>query len=172
MASDVTKTDPLRNFKFRVRIDQPGFGLPTMGFASMSGVSIQNELIQYREGGWNTAPRKMVGQSDIAPISFNRGFLPFGDEMWNWQKQMYFYQWGQGLLSDPMAYRCEIAVDVFDHPVNKNVSIQAPGNPRLTIQFYNCWPGAFATSDLNASDNGILINQMTVHTEGFDMKFN
>lgn len=170
--ADVTRTDPLRNFKFRVSIMQPYVqGLSQLGFVSMSGLSVQNEVIQYREGGWNTAPHKMVGQSDFAPVSFNRGMLPNNGELWDWQKVIFLYQWGQGLLTDPRAYRCDIVVDVFDHPVTKGVSVQNPGTPRLRYTLYNCWPGAFAVSDLNASDNGLIIQQMTIHHEGYDIDF-
>ncbi len=168
--ADVTRTDPLRNFKFRVTVlDLPGIrGLATMGFASVSGISIQNEMIPYREGGWNTSPHKMVGQSDVAPVSFNRGLLALNDQLYKWQQLVYVYQWGTGELTDPRAYRTNIKVEVFDHPVTKGVSETSPGNPRFAYLMHNCWPGSFAVNDLNASDNGILIQQLTVHTEGIE----
>ena len=42
-----------------------------------------------------------------------------------------------------------------------------PGNVKLQFKLYNAWPGAYALTDLNAGDNGILIQSMTVHHEGF-----
>ena len=75
-----TRTDPLRNFKFTVRfvpldneLELLTKGIGDLGFAQMGGLSVQNELIAYREGGMNTHPHKMVGQSDFPPISFARG---------------------------------------------------------------------------------------------------
>ena len=64
------RTDPLRNFKFRVSIspnDVAGDGnledlaksLSTLGFAQMSGIAVTNEVIPYREGGMNTHPHKI-----------------------------------------------------------------------------------------------------------------
>ena len=60
----VLRTDPLRNFKFRVAITPSGDSplkdladnLPNLGFAQMSGIAVTNEVIPYREGGMNTHP--------------------------------------------------------------------------------------------------------------------
>jgi hypothetical protein len=32
---------------------------------------------------------------------------------------------------------------------------------------FNCWTGAYGLSDLNAGDNGIMIQQLNIHHEGF-----
>ena len=68
------KSDPIRNFKFQVTINATGnnlanmtTGLSRIGFAAMSGLSVQNEMVGYREGGMNTHPHKFIGQSDFAP---------------------------------------------------------------------------------------------------------
>jgi phage tail-like protein len=37
---------------------------------------------------------------------------------------------------------------------------------------FNAWPGSFSISDLNAGDNGILIQQLQLHHEGFTMDWN
>ena len=62
------RTDPLRNFKFTVQfipldtaLTNLLVGVGDLGFAQMGGLSVQNELIAYREGGMNTHPHKMVG---------------------------------------------------------------------------------------------------------------
>ena len=75
----VVRTDPIRNFKFEVtfipleqsqstgvgapntiNLGQFAAGINQIGFAAMSGLTVQNEVIQYREGGMNTHPHKMV----------------------------------------------------------------------------------------------------------------
>jgi phage tail-like protein len=172
--TQVARTDPLRNFKFRVAImeNRNVPGIANLGFAAVSGLSVQNEVIQYREGGMNTAPRKMVGQSDFAPVSFSRGLFAKQPQLWDWQKFIFFYNWGKGSLEDHTAYRCTIKVTVFNHPITK-VGNGAPkiGTPAIRYTLHNCWPGSLAMNDLNASDNGLMIQQMTVHHEGFDMEF-
>jgi len=43
--------------------------------------------------------------------------------------------------------------------------------PRLSLTLWNAWPGSFSISDLNAGDNGILIQQLQLHHEGFSMNW-
>jgi phage tail-like protein len=198
----VQRTDPLRNFKFRVAIlpigetlDSYLNGVGEIGFAQVGDLSVTNDIISYREGGMNTHPHKMVGQSDFAPVSFTRGAFAKQDQLWKWQKFMHAWlgggvTGGQGLANTDDNYRCNIVVKVYDHPhtasgqvtngdgqlryaydggtlsnsTNGNV---VPGKVMLQYKLYNCWPGAFALTGLNAGDNGIMIQQLTVHHEGF-----
>lgn len=189
-----TRTDPLRNFKFLVQITPTGSldthigagQLPKLGFAEMSGLSVTNELIAYREGGMNTHPHKMIGQSDFPPVSFSRGVFAEQDQMWKWQTFMHSWQQGsatgsKGLDTD---YRCDILVKVYDHPFTNSTATYLdgdlaatataikPGTARLAFKLFNCWPGVFAMNGLNAGDNGILIQQMTIHHEGFQIAWN
>jgi phage tail-like protein len=71
---------------------------------------------------------------------------------------------------------------VFDHPVTDNTNAyQYDTDPsaatgvklpeRLRVWLYNAWPGSFSISDLNAGDNGILIQQLQLHHEGFEIKW-
>lgn len=189
------RLDPLRNFKFQVQIihhnDTAAWArdIERLGFMSVTGINVTNELIPYREGGWNTSPHKMVGQTDFGPITFLRGM--FGDgrqNVWSWQRAMYAYQWGDGNLDINGDYRADVLVKVMEHPVTRHggggavTTNPATGNPdfdsayaalnpqaRLAIMFYNTWPGGFALNDLNAGDNALLIQQMTFHHEGFDV---
>lgn len=203
----VQRTDPLRNFKFRVQIipKSQSTNLSTqldkideLGFAQVSGISVTNEIITYREGGMNTHPHKMVAQSDFAPVSFARGAFSSSnsggqDQLWKWQKFMHAWLGGgtsgEAGLAVGDDYRCDIVVRVYDHPhtateTNNNgnnagngLNYQydggttgknfVPGNVKLQFKLYNAWPGAYALTDLNAGDNGILIQSMTVHHEGF-----
>ena len=196
----VIRTDPLRHFKFRVQIvPQPDSGLVGMaasignlGFAQMSGIAVTNEVIPYREGGMNTHPHKMVGQSDFAPVSLARGVFPDsgGKSLSKWQEFMHTWQGGQSGGADPSErggnernseYRCTINVWVYDHPVtsgnyqyNTDPSAGVAGvdlPPKLGITLYNAWPGSFSISDLNAGDNGILIQQLQLPHEGFSMQW-
>lgn len=192
------RTDPLRNFKFQIQIvgatdltNHTG-GLDGLGFAEMSGLSVTNELIAYREGGMNTHPHKMVGQSDFPPVSFSRGVFANQAQMWKWQTFLHSWQQGTaatgstGLLQQGGGndYRCDIVVRVYDHPYTRNDGVGGsyqstdlpdgntkPGKVQLAFKLFNCWPGVFAMNGLNAGDNGILIQQMTVHHEGFYVAF-
>ena len=193
------RTDPLRNFKFRVSIapnDVVGDSnlgklaekLSTLGFAQMSGIAVTNEVIPYREGGMNTHPHKMVGQSDFAPVSLARGVFATQDQLYKWQQ--FIHAWQGGLSGGSHGngqvvggalgtdYRCTVTVHVYDHPVTNSsytydVDPSTESKPdlpkRLTVKLYNAWPGSYSISDLNAGDNGIIIQQLQLHHEGFTM---
>jgi phage tail-like protein len=185
--------DPIRDFKFDVTISPPASlkqamgitGDLNLGFAVVSGLTVTNDVVSYREGGMNTHPHKLLGQSDYGAITFSRGvFLgPNQDALYKWQQ--YLHTWSTGALnalsgtsnSGSNDYRCNVYVRVLDHPASGATYVVDPveatqqtvnlPSMRLGFALYNCWPGAFAMTDLNASSSGILVQQMTLHHEGF-----
>ena len=133
----------------------------------------------------------MVGQSDFAPVSFARGAFNATegnkqDALWKWQKFMHAWvgggvSGGAGLATGDGDYRCDVIVKVYDHPHTASGVLRyaydggetasgaaiVPGNCKFQFKLHNCWPGAYALTDLNAGDNGIMIQSMTLHHEGF-----
>lgn len=176
--------DPLRNFKFRVQfVDMEHANtsrlLADTGFISVSGIGIQTDMIPYREGGDNTIVRKLPGQSDVGPLTLIGGvFAQAESAQWEWFKQVFCIQWGQGNASFDADFRCDVIVYVLRHPVTRFARGGADdpiANPAsqagMALRFYNCWPGAIQFNDLNAGDNSIMITNMTLHHEGFDPYF-
>lgn len=176
-------TDPLRNFKFRVSFSSDNdslntSGLSNLGFSVVSGLVVQNEMIAYREGGMNTHPHKMVGQSDFGPVTFTKGVFADQDQMYNWQQFIHAWNGGGTSTNDNNDYRCDITVQVMDHPIS-NASYSQPGDPtattspdskvKLAYRLYNCWPASLSFGDLSAGDSSILIQQMVVNHEGFEV---
>ena len=183
-----TTTDPIRNFKFQVTINATGglatytTGLGSIGFAAMSGLSVNNEMVGYREGGMNTHPHKFIGQSDFAPVTFSRGVFAKQDQLYKWQQ--FLHSWNQasgGSTSADNDYRCDILVKVFDHPVSSgsystpgdvNGNVGNVGDARFGFKLFNCFPGTYSLNDLNAGDSGIMVQQMTLNHEGFVIAWN
>ena len=189
-------TDPIRNFKFQVTI-QPNAGsglerligteVAKLGFSVVSGLTVQNEMIAYREGGMNTHPHKMVGQSDYGPITLTKGVFAHQASLYQWQQFM--HSWGQGGLGDAKTqgsesgnndYRCDVVVQIMDHPVSAGTYAQpgsGAGSPtpagavKLGYKLFNCWPASFSMGDLNAGDSSIMIQQMVLNHEGFEILF-
>ena len=172
-----TRTDPLRNFKFQVQIVPNGplntFSpdLGKLGFSTMSGLSVTNDLLAYREGGMNTHTHKMVGLSDFSAVSFVRGAFAKGNELWKWQQ--FIHSWESGVpggsagITSEGDYRCDIIVRVYDHPTtssaytysnnetlnSNNATGKGPGNVRLAMKLFNCWPGVFSLGGLSAENS-------------------
>lgn len=183
-------SDPIRNFKFKVQIiaegalSQQANQLGTMGFSVVSGISVSNEMITYREGGMNTHMHKMVGQSDYGPVTLSKGLLGHESDLYNWQRFLHSWSGGGdpqgGSVSGNNDYRCDVLVTVHDHPVSagtyhepgavdsNNVDI---GDAKFGFKLFNCWPASYSLTDLNAGDSSIMIQQLVLNNEGFQAVF-
>lgn len=168
--------DPLRNFKFQVEIFHTDSGLQrglgVMGFTSVEGLTMSTEMIPYREGGWNTNLHKMPGMTDFSPVTMSSGVFYQKPGMWNLAKQIFSVQWGQGTLPSGTDYRFDALIRVFDHPVTTGAGAAVRGDVRdavLGFYVYNAWVANVSFSGLNAIDNSILVQQMTIHHEGMDV---
>jgi phage tail-like protein len=193
----VVRTDPIRNFKFEVTfipldqgntaapnttsLGQFAAGIDGIGFAAMSGLTVQNEVIQYREGGMNTHPHKMVGQSDFGPVTFSRGVISNQDQLWRWQRFIHNWQSGVPGSTGGSDYRCDIVVKVYDHPhsnASYNDSVEVGnkttfiGTPKLGIKIFNAFPNAYVMNGLNAGANELLIQEITLQNEGWILAWN
>jgi phage tail-like protein len=172
------RADPVRNFKFQVQLFHSDAMMQSeiaqMGFMTVEGISMNTEMVPYREGGWNTNPHKLPGLTDFAPLTMSAGVFYVKPGMWNLAKQMFSVQWGQGTIGLGEEFRFDMAVRVLDHPVTDG---DASGTNQSTIgavmafKFYNAWCASVGFNGLNAMDNSVLVHQMTVHHEGFDTFF-
>lgn len=178
------RPDPIRNFKFNVQASLGDEGDPfaKMGFMSVEGIAMNTEMVAYREGGWNTSPHKLPGQTDFSPLTMAGGLYYNDDRLWGLARRMFSVQWGGGSLGFDQnsglisQFRYDLIVRVMGHPITQGDA--AGGNTNapyagavLAYKFYNCWTASVGFSGLNASDNAIIVQQMTVHHEGFEVFF-
>lgn len=184
MATTV-RTDPVRNFKFQVDIRKVMRAnnkplLARAGFMSVSGLGVTTEVIPYREGGFNTTPHKLPGQSDFPPIQFQRGVFDISGEghgSWAWFKELFFYQ--QGLGSGPVGndFRANVVVRVLDHPVTQGGPTdegrenRPNGITKVAFKIHNAWPTTLQFSDLDAGGNAVMVEQLTLAHEGIEPAF-
>ena len=175
------KTDPLRNFKFRVIIghrtnDLSPDQLRTFGFTSVSGLSMTTESIPYRQGGYNTTVHQIPGQTTFSPITLQRGVLINTHGAWDWMRELFSTIAGNGLGRAGNNFRAPVEIHVLDHPVtqdtdgsNNNTGVNVA--EKMKFKLYNAWISSLSYSDLNAGDNSLLVEQMTLVHEGFDVKW-
>jgi phage tail-like protein len=182
------RSDPLRNFKFQVQINyttkdmatnQP-VNLGTFGFMSVSGLSMSTEMIPYREGGMNTTTRKMPGQSDFPPVTFQRGLFVGPRSMYSWMKDIFVGTdiAGADKPDTTKDFRTTIVIRVLPHPGLRSPAhsvdtgggstdvSQQVGKGKAVFALLNAWPTSWSASDLDAGGNGIIMEQMTVVHEG------
>ena len=193
-------TDPIRNFRFLVTFKPQnasytgtgagagsattGMKDVTYGFTSVSGLAVTTDSIPYREGGYNTTFHQIPGQTSFSPMTFQRGVQVGTRNGWDWMRQLFQTVQGTGGLTNGAGddiignFRCDIEISVLSHPIPGSGSGAGTGNGvasddhvALRFNVYNAWITAIAYSDLNAGDNAIFVEQMTVVHEGFDVNW-
>ena len=186
-------TDPLRNFRFLVTFKPlngtdsaastaiTNLGSATFGFTSVSGMAVTTDSIPYREGGYNTTVHQIPGQTTFAPISLQRGVILSTSQNWDWMRNMFATVQGGGTTRGVgQDFRCDLEIQVLSHPIpGLGSEGSAPtggtlaGKDHVAMRFhvYNCWPTSVAYSDLNAGDNALFVEQMTLVHEGFDVNW-
>lgn len=189
-------SDPIRNFRFlahfsHVSAEQPEWlqsaQSAKIGFTSVSGLNISTESIPYREGQNNTTVMQIPGQTTFSPITFQRG-VPIGSSQhWDWMRML--FQTANPTLnrrSAKKSFRVNIDIDVLAHPVpyasgptvdagtgfgTGTNPFDTSSNDPVVMRFrvFNAWPTSVAYSDLNAGDNALVVEQLTVVHEGFNL---
>lgn len=189
------KTDPIRNFRFLVTFKpldpgQAGQGSSgnaknpvswqakdfTLGFTSVSGLVVTTDSIPYREGGYNTTVHQIPGQTTFSPVTLQRGVVLGSATNWNWMRQLFrTVQSSGGRTNANSNFRADIEIEVLSHPIPgagyTNSTSDAKDHVAMRFNIYNAWITSLAYSDLNAGDNAILVEQMTVVHEGFDVNW-
>lgn len=183
-------TDPIRNFRFLVTftpLTSPG-GAPTsaatqalgnavsFGFTSVSGLSVTTDSIPYREGGYNTTVHQIPGQTSFTPITLQRGVILNTTQNWDWMRNMFATVQGNGTTRAATEnFRCDVEIAVLSHPVPganpEDTTASQSDHTAMRFHVYNCWPTNVAYSDLNAGDNALFVEQLTLVHEGFDIKW-
>jgi phage tail-like protein len=186
-------TDPIRNFRFLVTFIPQNVAVGntaagdnwakalnsiTFGFTSVSGLAVSTESIPYREGAYNTTVHQIPGQTSFAPLSLQRGVVLGTPQNWNWMKEL--FQTVQGTNTRTVAdnFRCDLEIQVLSHPVastasNPNGQATGEQDDHVAMRFkvYNAWITSLAYSDLNAGDNAIFVEAMSLVHEGFDISW-
>jgi len=187
-------TDPIRNFRFLVTFKPQnpaaqttsanaatsgeawakGLQNITFGFTSVSGMAVSTDSIPYREGGYNTTVHQIPGQTAFAPLTMQRGVILGTNENWNWMRQLFQTVQGTVTRSAIENFRVDIDIDVLSHPLASTATrngVTGEYNDHISMRFkvYNAWITSLAYSDLNAGDNAILVEQMSLTHEGFEV---
>jgi phage tail-like protein len=169
-------TDPLRVFRFRATFLPVSGGKPfstaitsfSGGFSAINGLNVQIQPITYREGGFNTTQHQIPGMASFSPVTMTRGMLYGNDSAITWMRGLFAVTSGQGLAVGSSAangFRCNVKIQLMDHP-----NAASPTNaPRVGFYLHNAWIQSLNYSDLNAGNNELMFETMTLVHEGLSV---
>jgi phage tail-like protein len=132
--------------------------------------------ISYREGGMNTSLHQMPGRVTFSPITLSRGVILGQTEAINWFKQLFAASSGEGISGvDGSTFRCDLDIFVLDHPITGTPligsgDIISSGAYKMKFVIHNAWIQSLSYSGLNAADNALMYENMTLVHEGMSVQ--
>ncbi|HEX9736073.1 MAG TPA: phage tail protein [Thermoanaerobaculia bacterium] len=146
--------DPYKNFKFRVKWD----GRFVAGVSKVGALSRSTEVIEHREGGDPSSTRRSPGQTSYEAITLERG-VTHDPEFENWANKVWNFRAGLGAEVSLADFRKDITIEVYNEA----------GQLAVAYNVFRCWPSEYQSlPDLDAGDNAIAIQTLTLSHEGWE----
>ena len=137
---------PLPKFHFQVE-----WGGTKIGFTEVSGLDVETEVIEYREGSSKEYNKtKQPGLTKYSNITLKRGTFLGDNEFFELWKQTYFFQ------GSAEQYRRDITISLLNEE----------HEPVISWKIKNAWPIKVQSTDLKADGNEIAIETMELVHEG------
>jgi phage tail-like protein len=133
---------PLSKFHFSVE-----WGGTTIGFTEVSGLDVETEVIEYRDGASPDYSKiKMPGMQKFTNITLKRGMFKSNNE---------YYQWWNSIQLNQVIRR-DITISLLneDH------------EPVVVWKVKNAWPTKITGTDLKADGNEVAIESIELAHEG------
>lgn len=158
MPPRASKFDPYRTFKFRVRLGDR----TVAGVTKVSALGRSVTPTELREGGDLLAPRQNPGGVTYEEVTLEWG-LSLDRTFEEWANQV------TRLQADPAAgkgFRRTVHIDVYDLAGNP---AERSSRPVVTYRLHRCWVARYrALPDLDAGDNAVGIQSVTLRHEGWE----
>ncbi|WP_135534612.1 phage tail protein [Halostella pelagica] len=143
MTEYTAKDDPYSKYNFEVEID----GETVAGFAEVSGLTMELDTVQYREGGVNDHVHQLPGQFVHANLVLQRGLT----------KDTSFWHWIQEVMSGEVT-RKNLVIKIKD---------SFKGDSTWGWEFKNAYPTKWRGPDLASHQRGMAIESIELAYERF-----
>ena len=128
------------------------WGGTNVGFMEVSGLSIELDVIDYREGSSpENSVRKMTGMKKFSDLVLKRGIVKNDDD---------FYKW--------------ISTSTFNQVERRDVTISLLNEqhePAVVWKLRNAFPSKLEYSTLNAHSSDVIIESLTLAHEGLTVEY-
>jgi phage tail-like protein len=143
---DPAKNYPLPSFHFEVN-----WGGTRIGFSKITGLEVATSVIEYREGSYliyNTT--KQPGRTLYGNIVLERGLFLNDFDFFTWWQKTYNFQ------EKSQAFRRDVIISLQDDA----------HNPVMVWKVLNAWPCRVKWSELNATNNQVMMETLELTHEG------
>ena len=135
------RKDPFPGYNFAVEIE----GLVAAGFSEVSGLNLEIEVQEYREGGLNEFVHKRAGPAKYPNLVLKHG-LTVAHDLWDW-----YWDVTQGTVD-----RKNLSVILMD----------STGEERVRWNFEQAYPVKWTGPDLRASANELAVESLEFAHKG------
>jgi len=150
-AVNAHRSDPYKNFRFRVVLD----GRPVAGLSKMGALKKTTEAIEWREAGDASIVRKLPGRTKFEPITMEAG-LTHDTTFEEWANQVNDLD-GSAAMS-LAKYRKDLLIEVMN----------LQGTPVLRYKVRRAWVSEYqAVPEMDANANAVAITMIKIEHEGF-----
>ena len=138
------RKDPYAQFNFLVEVE----GVTTAGFTEVSGLTTEQDIVEYREGNEPARARKLPGITKFNNITLKRGIV--GDAaLWQWRKT----------TLDGMTERRSGSIVLLDE-----------GRAEvMRWNFFEGWVCKWEGPTLNSTANEVAVETVEICHEGLDL---
>ncbi|WP_321289846.1 phage tail protein [uncultured Sunxiuqinia sp.] len=137
---------PIPKFHFQVE-----WGGTKLGFSEVSGLDVETEVIEYRDGNMPEYNKlKMPGMQKFSNITLKRGVF---------QKDNEFFDWWNTVKLNTIERR-----DIIISLLNEEHA------PVLSWKIKNAWPVKVQSTDLKSDGNEVAIETLELAHEGLSME--
>lgn len=137
---------PLPKFHFQVE-----WGGSRIGFSEVSGLDVETEVIEYRDGASpEYVKTKMPGMQKFGNITMKRGTFQGDNEYYNW--------WNTVALNT--IERRDVTISLLNEA----------HEPVIVWKVKNAWPTKVQSTDLKADGNEVAIESIELAHEGLTIQ--
>jgi len=140
---NVARNDPYKNFNFLVEIG----GIAVAGFSECSGLSLDIEVVEYREGGELSTVRKLPGLAKVGDITLKRGIT----------KSKELHDWIDAVRKG-----------IPDRRNGSIILLDDARNEMVRWNFSEAFPRKWEGPHLHAKGNDVAIETLTLCCEGLE----
>lgn len=139
------RTDPYKNFRFRVEIS----GIRIAAFSEATVPDSTSDVIDYREGTDGPSFKKLSGAIKYGNLTLKKGITDSMD-LYKWRKDV------EQRGASAKTVRKDVSLILVDEE----------GKDKCRWDLQNAWPSKYDPSDFNAKGNEVLIETYELAHEG------